>query len=92
MSDNERDGRLWFRRFRPDGRMEPHVARGDDGEIVIIDDDGWAASFRNGAWQPNVLFSFAQMAEFSPVQSRDEVYRLFNAARLALGLPKEPGT
>jgi hypothetical protein len=31
-------------------------------------------------------FFHEQMAEFTPVSSRDEVYRLFNEARAALGL------
>jgi hypothetical protein len=79
----------WFRRHRADGRLEPHVARGDNGEIVVIDDDGWAASFRDGRWHEGILFQHLQMAEFSPVQQRDEVYRLFNAARVALGLKAE---
>jgi hypothetical protein len=82
----------WFRRFRADGRMEPHVARGDKGEIVIIDDDGWAASFQNDVWQEGILFQHLLMAEFTPVQERDEVYRLFNEARMAFGLKEEPST
>ena len=38
----------WFRRTRPDGRIEPHVATRDNGEIMVIDSDGWAASFKHG--------------------------------------------
>ena len=65
------------------------MARGDNGEIVVIDDRGWAASFRGGAWHPDILFHFDQMTEFTPVQKRAEVYRLFNEARVALGLEEE---
>ena len=71
--------------------MEPHVACGDNGEIVVIDDDGWAASFKNGIWHEGLLFSHLTMAEFTPVQKCDEVYRLFNEARVALGLEPEKG-
>jgi len=65
----------WFERYRPDGRLEPYVTRGDNGEIVIID-DGWVACFKDGHWHDKVLFFHEQMAEFTPVQNRDEVYRL----------------
>jgi hypothetical protein len=88
-SDEDPEDLPWFRRFRQDGRMEPSVACGDNGKIVIIDDGGWAASFKDGAWHEGVLFYHEQMAEFSPVQKRDEVYRLFNQARVALGLEEE---
>jgi hypothetical protein len=88
-SDKDPDDVPWFKRFRADGRIEPLVARGDNGEIVVIGDDGWAASFKNGAWHAGILFAHLQIAEFSPVQKRDEVYRLFNEARVALGLEEE---
>jgi hypothetical protein len=90
--DNDPKDVPWFRRFRADGRMEPHVARGDNGEIVVIDDSGWAASFQNSAWHDGILFQHLQMAEFTPVQERDEVYRVFNEARIALGLEEEPSS
>ena len=75
----------WFRRFRSDGRFEPHAAVGDNGEIMIIDSDGWAASFKDGKWSDGILFLHEQIAEFSPVQKRDEIYRLLGQARAALG-------
>jgi hypothetical protein len=78
----------WYERRRPDGRMEPLVTRGDNGEIVI-QDNGWVACFKDGQWHDKVLFFHEQMAEFTPVPSRDEVYRLFNEARAALGLRGE---
>jgi len=68
--------------------MEPLVTRGDIGEIVILD-NGWVACFKDGQWHDKVLFFHDQMAEFTPVSSRDEVYRLFNEARAALGLRGE---
>jgi len=74
----------WFRRFRPDGKMEPVVGRSDHGEIAILDED-WAASFKDGKWHPSMLFSHLEFAEFSPVKERDEVYRLCREAREALG-------
>ena len=87
--DKGSEGLAWFRRFRSDGRMEPHATRGDNGEILIIDDDGWAASLKNGAWHDGILFSHEQIAEFTPVQNCDEIYRLFDQARAALGLKGE---
>jgi hypothetical protein len=74
----------WFRRFRPDGRPEPHATRSDNGEILILD-GGWAASFKDGKWHLGIAFSHAQVAEFTPVQKRDEIYGLCNEARAALG-------
>jgi hypothetical protein len=78
----------WFRRFRSDGRPEPHVARGDNGEIAVID-DGWVALFKDGLWHDKISLFHEQLAEFTPVQDRDEVYRLLNEARAALGLERE---
>lgn len=70
---------------RPDGKPEPHATRGDNGEILVRDADGWVASFKDGAWQPGIAFFHEQVAEFTPVQKRDEIYRLFDEARAALG-------
>jgi hypothetical protein len=78
----------WYGRRRLDERMEPLVTRGDNGEIVI-QDNGWVACFKDGQWHDKVLFFHDQMAEFTPVPSRDEVYRLLNEARAALGLRRE---
>jgi hypothetical protein len=75
----------WFRRFRQDGRPEAHATRGDSGEILILDGDGWAASCKDGVWRDGILFSHEQIAAFTPVQSRDEIYRLLDQARAALG-------
>ena len=75
----------WFRRFLPDGKIEPHVAIGDNGEMMIIDGDGWAASFKDGTWSDGIVFGHEQIAEFSPVQKRDDIYRLLDQARAALG-------
>ena len=82
----------WFQRFQPDGRPEPPVARGDngDGEVAVVD-DGWFALFKDGRWRNDALLYHEQLAEFMPVQDRDEIYRLFNEARAAFGLaPEEP--
>ena len=88
-NDKGPEGLPWFRRFRSDGRMEPHVTRGDEGEILIIDGDGWAASLKNGEWHDGILFAHEQVAEFTPVQDRNEIYRLFAQARTALGAKGE---
>jgi len=78
----------WFERFRPDGRSEPHVARSDTGEIAVLD-DGWFAYFKDGKWHDKISLFHEQLAEFTPVEDRDEVYRLFNEARAAFGLERE---
>jgi hypothetical protein len=78
----------WFERFRPDGRPEPHVTRGDAGEIAVFD-GGWVAYFKDGQWRDKITLLHEQLAEFTPVKDRDEVYRLFNEARAALGLERE---
>ena len=70
----------WFRRVKPDGSPAACAFFGVKGEFVVLD-DGWAASFRDGKWHPNLLFSHEQMAEFWPVQSKDEVERLLKEAR-----------
>jgi hypothetical protein len=75
----------WFRRFGPDGKPEPVVLRGHCGEIAMIDANGWAASFKDGKWHSGILWQHLQLAEFSPVQSRDEVYRLYDEARAVVG-------
>jgi len=74
----------WFRRVRSDGTPEPHATRGDNGKILILD-GGWAASFKDGTWHLGILFSHEEVAEFTPVQKRDEIYALCNEARAALG-------
>jgi len=91
MPSNDDASLPWFRRFRSDGRMEPVVGRGDDGEIAVLDKD-WVASFKNGKWHETMLFSHLEFAEFSPVQDRGEVYRLYNESRAAFGLPGEDPT
>jgi hypothetical protein len=78
----------WFERFRADGRPEPHVTRGDNGEIAVID-TGWVALFKDGRWSDTMSLFHEQLAEFAPVEDRDEIYRLYNEARAALGLSRE---
>jgi hypothetical protein len=68
--------------------MEPHATRGDGGKILILD-EGWAASFKDGRWHDGILFSHLEVAEFNPVQDRDEIYRLLDDARTALGATSE---
>lgn len=66
------------------------MTRGDNGEIAVID-DGWIAFYKDGMWHDKFSLFHEQLAEYTPVQDRDEVYRLFNEARVALGLaPEDP--
>jgi len=45
--------------------------------------------FKDGRWRKNASPYHEQLAEFTPVQDRDEIYRLFNEARAAFGLAPE---
>jgi hypothetical protein len=73
--------------------MEPHVSRSDNGEIAVMDDcgdgKGWWACFKNGQWHDRMLFDHYKLADFTPVHDQGEVYRVYNEARAALGLPGE---
>jgi hypothetical protein len=82
--DDPADAVPWFRRTRPDGSPEPHATRGDNGDILILD-DRWAASLKDGRWHDGIRFSHQEVAEFTPVQKRREIYRLVGQARRALG-------
>jgi hypothetical protein len=80
----------WFKRTFPDGKMEPHVALGENGTVLIMDGDGWAASFRDGKWSEGILFSHDQIADFAPVQSRQEIFQYLIRAREAFNLELPP--
>lgn len=88
MSENKapQDEVPWFRRTKPNGDPEPSIARGEDGSVVILD-NGVAYSFKNGKWTEGLQFSHEQMAEFSPVRSQADVYRLLGEAEKSLGKP-----
>jgi len=47
-------------------------------------------SFKDGRWQEQILYPHLKIAEFSPVADRDEVYRIYEEARAALGLAQKP--
>ena len=70
----------------------PHTARGDYGEILILDADGWAPPSKNGEWHHGILFFHDQIAEFSPVENRDEIYRLYAEPRATLRIELEQTT
>ena len=85
MTDSaEPSGKKWFERYRPDGSMEPHVAIADDGSIVILD-NGWAASCKDGKWHNRIMFQHDQLAEFTPLTDPEEIYRLLAQAQDAVG-------
>ncbi|HEY7845118.1 MAG TPA: hypothetical protein VID30_15755 [Bradyrhizobium sp.] len=66
------------------------MSRGDNGEIVVMD-ASWVAYFKDGVWNDNIPLYHEQLAEFTPVQDRDEVYRLYEEARAALGAKSKGG-
>jgi hypothetical protein len=77
------DAAPWFRRTRPDGRMEPTVGRDAAGDLFLLD-NGWAASRQAGRWYAGLRFSHAEIAACTPVTDRAAVYRLVEEARTAL--------
>jgi len=47
--------------------------------------------FKDGRWRKDASLYHERLAEFTPVQDRNEIYRLCNEARAAFGLtPEEP--
>jgi hypothetical protein len=71
----------------PSDAGPPSVGRGEDGEIVIIDYDGWAASFDDGQWFPGIRFD--EILGFIDVRDPVAVKALIDEAREALrGVPE----
>lgn len=67
--------------------MEPLISISDRDEVLILD-NGWAASYKDGVWHKGFLFTHEYLAEhFSPLWNREEAQRLLDDARAALGAP-----
>ncbi len=49
----------------------PNVMRARDGRILVIDNQGKAASFIDGQWQPGVQFDGAEIVKFLQVKGDD---------------------
>jgi len=65
--------------------MAVHATRGAGGQVLIRDDDGWAASLIDGRWREGAQFSPDEIAGFSPLADPAEADSLAAQARTALG-------
>jgi hypothetical protein len=84
MPDPPKSQDHWFTRLRADGSMATHATRGENGEVLILD-NGWVASFADGIWQSGIRFSHERIADFTPIKDQGEADALANEARIALG-------
>jgi hypothetical protein len=66
--------------------MSYPVAKSKDGrEILIMEDDGFVASYINGRWENRLLFNACQMNEdLIPVRNKKEERKLLDEAHRAL--------
>lgn len=64
------------------------VRKSDEGEISIFDGrDKFAASFRDGKWIGRRIFQAVELEEFTIIEDDNEVIRILEQARAALGCP-----
>lgn len=66
-----------------DDRM-PTVGRDDDGNMIIMTDDGLAATFLQGEWQPGLKFSTRTIDGMEHVSDPQEVQQILEQASEAL--------
>jgi len=60
----------------------------DKGDISVFDSrDDFTASFKGGHWINDLIFQFTELEEFTIVEEEQEVVRILNEARSALGKP-----
>lgn len=60
----------------------------ENGHIAVFDSrDDFTASFKDGYWVNDLVFQFAELEEFTIVEEEQEVVRILNEARSALGQP-----
>jgi hypothetical protein len=66
---------------------EPSIGKDEFGNMVILTRDGVAATFKDGRWQPGVLFTLVpprSRDEFTEVTDEQERERILRAATDAL--------
>jgi len=68
--------------------MKPSISVSDRGEVLILD-NGWTASYKDGVWHAGVLFQHEYIAEnFRVSTDPGEEQRLLAEARATLIVPK----
>lgn len=64
------------------------MRRSDSGEISLYDKrDKFMASFKNGEWFNDLLFSDYELEEFNIIENEDEIWRVIDEARAVLRMP-----
>ncbi|MBA4073426.1 MAG: hypothetical protein C0508_00210 [Cyanobacteria bacterium PR.023] len=65
--------------------MEVEVSKSKKGDLLVLAEDGFAASFKNGKWTEEILFDQYQMRDdFTYIDDQFESQRIFKEALLAL--------
>ncbi|MBA4026949.1 MAG: hypothetical protein C0473_01770 [Cyanobacteria bacterium DS3.002] len=65
--------------------MEVEVSKSEKGEIFVLAEDGFIASFKNGLWSDECLFDQYQMRDqFSYFDNQAESQRIYLEALKAL--------
>jgi len=65
--------------------MDVEVSKSKKGEVFVLAEDGFAASFKNGQWFEEILFDQYQMRdEFHYIEDQVEAQRIFREALQAL--------
>lgn len=62
----------------------PTVGKDDDGNMIIMTEDGLAATFLRGDWQPGLKFSARKMDDMEYVSDPQEVQQITEQASEAL--------
>ena len=66
---------------------KPNISKDEFGNMIILTSDGVAATFKDGRWQPGLLFTLPlprSRDEFSQVTDEQERARILDAATDAL--------
>lgn len=62
------------------------VQQSDKGEISLFDArDDFMASYKNGQWIEDLLFQPTELEDFTIIENDEEVLRILDEARSALG-------
>jgi len=65
--------------------MEVEVSKSKNGDLFVLAEDGFAASFKNGKWTEEILFDQYQMRDdFTYIDDELESQRIFKEALVAL--------
>lgn len=69
--------------------MKDVLIRGsDEGNISVFDArDTFMASFRDGKWVDDLLFSAYELEEFTIIEDSNQILQILEQARTSLNLP-----